>query len=176
MVAGMGDLTREVLPETLMASDEDVAYHLKGDSLYVHIPLMMDVDGHHLSAVTKQPVDTLQKVEDTYSRLFTPFLIYTGILAIGAALIVNRITTTGLARLLTYAMSLRQDRVVNVPAPGFIVEFNQLATMFQAAFEIHSQPRGPVQGDDRRLPARSSGACRQPDPLRQRGIAEDPRI
>ncbi|MFC6654778.1 EAL domain-containing protein [Roseibium salinum] len=135
VVAGMGDLTREVLPETLMASDEDVAYHLKGDSLYVHIPLMMDVDGHHLSAVTKQPVDTLQKVEDTYSRLFTPFLIYTGILAIGAALIVNRITTTGLARLLTYAMSLRQDRVVNVPAPGFIVEFNQLATMFQAAFE-----------------------------------------
>jgi len=135
VVAGMGDLTTEVLPERLYATPDDVNYALNGENLFVFAPLMQGLDGHMLATVIKQPVDTLQKVEETYSQLFTPFLLYTAILAIGAALLVNRITTAGLGRLLNYAMSLRQDKVVSPPPPGLIFEFNKLATMFQAAFE-----------------------------------------
>ncbi|GAB2186235.1 EAL domain-containing protein [Roseibium sp. LAB1] len=135
VVAGLGDLTTEVLPERLYASPDEVNYALDGANLFIFAPLMQGLDGHMLAAVIKQPVDTLQKVEDTYSQLFTPFLLYTAILAIGAALLVNRITSSSLGSLLKYAMSLRQDRVVSPPPPGLIFEFNKLATMFQAAFE-----------------------------------------
>ena len=134
-VAGLGDLTTEALPDGLAATPDDVNYALRGDHLYVYAPLMRSLDGHMLATVVKQPVDTLQNVEETYSRLFTPFLLYTAILALGAALIVNRITSAGLGRLLAYAMSLREDRLVSAPSPGLIYEFNKLASMFQAAFE-----------------------------------------
>jgi diguanylate cyclase (GGDEF)-like protein/PAS domain S-box-containing protein len=134
-VAGLGDLTTEILPDGLTDTPGEAGYALKGDHLYVHAPLMQSLDGHMLAAVIKQPVDTQQKVEETYIRLFTPFLLYTAILALGAALIFNRITSAGLGRLLAYAMSLRQDRLVSPPPPGLIYEFNKLASMFQAAFE-----------------------------------------
>ncbi|WP_269584374.1 putative bifunctional diguanylate cyclase/phosphodiesterase [Roseibium sp. Sym1] len=135
VVAGLGDLTTEDLPPTLLQTPDSVSYMLKEDHLYVYAPLMQSLDGHMMAAVVKQPVDTLQKVEETYSKLFTPFLLYTAILAIGAAFLVNRITSAGLGRLLSYAMSLRQDRLVSPPSQGFITEFNKLASMFQAAFE-----------------------------------------
>ncbi|MHA7775153.1 putative bifunctional diguanylate cyclase/phosphodiesterase [Roseibium sp. M-1] len=135
IVAGLGALATESLPDRLAGTPDEVNYTLKGDNLFVYAPLMQDLDGHMLAAVIKQPVDTLQKVEETYSKLFTPFLLYTAILALGAALIVNRITSAGLGRLVAYAMSLRQDRLVSPPPPGLIYEFNKLASMFQAAFE-----------------------------------------
>lgn len=134
-VAGLGDLTTETLPDGLTSTPDEVNYALQGDHLFVYAPLMQSLDGHMLATVVKQPVDTLQKVEETYSRLFTPFLLYTAILALGAALIVNRITGAGLGRLLSYALSLRENRLVSPPPPGLIFEFNKLASMFQAAFE-----------------------------------------
>ncbi len=135
VVSGLGDLTREILPPDLLNTPNETGYTLRDDSLFVTSPLIQGLDGHWLNVVTKQPVDTLQKVEETYSRLFTPFLIYTAALSIGAAFLVNRITSTGLGRLVAYATSLRQDKVVSSPPPGLIVEFNKLARMFQAAFE-----------------------------------------
>lgn len=135
VVAGLGDLTTEVPPKRLYDTPDEVNYALSGANLFVFAPLMQALDRHMLSAVIKQPVDTLQKAEDTYMQLFAPFLLYTAILAIGAALLVNRITSAGLGSLLTYAMSLRQNRAVTPPPPGLIFEFNKLATMFQAAFE-----------------------------------------
>ncbi|MEO9772563.1 EAL domain-containing protein [Roseibium sp.] len=135
IVAGLGDLTTERLPETLKGATADVNYMLREDHLYIQAPLMLSLDGLMLSAVIKQPIDTLQKVEETYTRLFGPFLLYTALLALGAALLVNRITGAGLGSLLNYAMSLRQDREVTPPAPGLITEFNALARMFETAFE-----------------------------------------
>lgn len=135
VIAGLGDLTTESLPEHLTKTPDTVSYMLQDNHLYVLAPLMHGLDGHMMAAIVKQPVDTMQKVEETYTRLFTPFLLYTGVLAIVAALLVNRITTAGLGRLLTYAMSLRQDRLVSPPTPGLISEFNKLSSMFQAAFE-----------------------------------------
>lgn len=135
VVAGLGDLTTEPMPGQLMSTPDDVSYVLQNDHLYVYAPLMHSLDGHMMAAIVKQPIDTLQKVEETYSQLFTPFLLYTAILAIGAALLVNRITSAGLGRLLSYAMSLRQDRLVSPPSHGLITEFNKLAAMFQTAFE-----------------------------------------
>ncbi len=134
-VAGLGDLTREKLPASLLNLENMSGYVLQGNNLYVASPLMRGIDGHWLSVVTKQPVDTLQKVEDTYSRLFTPFLLYTAALAIGAAFLINRVTGASLGRLLDYATNLRQDRAVLPPSPGLITEFNKLARMLQAAFE-----------------------------------------
>lgn len=135
LVAGIGDLTTEALPGQLLTTQDEVGYLLRDDNLYVYAPLMQSLDGHLLAAVTKQPIDTLQKVEETYSRMFTPFLIYTAVLAIGAAFLVNRITTAGLGRLLAYAMNLRQEQLVAPPQQGLISEFNKLARMFQTAFE-----------------------------------------
>ena len=135
VIAGLGDLTTEDLSGQFTGSADTVSYVLKDNHLYVLAPLMHSLDGHMLAAVVKQPVDTMQKVEETYTRLFTPFLLYTAVLAIVAALLVNRVTSAGLGRLLTYAMSLRQDRLVSPPPPGFISEFNKLSSMFQAAFE-----------------------------------------
>lgn len=134
-VAGLGDLTTEKLPATLTEAFDTINYALEGDHLYIYSPLMLSLDGHMLSTVIKQPIDTLQKVQETYTRLFTPFLLYTAILALGAALLVNRITGASLGRLLVYATSLRQERDVAPPAPGLITEFNALARMFQSAFE-----------------------------------------
>ncbi|WP_299809116.1 EAL domain-containing protein [uncultured Roseibium sp.] len=135
LIAGIGDLTTEVLPDGLITDNDEVGHHLRDDNLYVYTPLMRSMDGHQLSTVTKQPIDTLQKVKETYTRMFMPFLIYTAVLAIGAALLVNRITSAGLGRLVSYAMSLRQSQQVTPPKPGLISEFNKLARMFQAAFE-----------------------------------------
>jgi len=135
VVAGLGDLTTQPVPQQLISKPDDVSYVLQDDHLYVYAPLMHSMDGHMMSAIVKQPVDTLQKVEETYSQLFMPFLLYTTILAIGAAFLVNRITSASLGRLLAYAMNLRQDRPVSPPSHGLITEFNKLASMFQTAFE-----------------------------------------
>lgn len=134
VIAGLGDLISETLPETLTTADQ-VGSQLKGDSLYIFAPLTRSLDGHRLSIVIKQPVDTLKNVAETFSRLFPPFLIYTLILAIAAALLTNRATSAGLRKLMNYASGLRQDEVVSPPPPGLIREFNQLASMFQTAFE-----------------------------------------
>ncbi|WP_068409014.1 EAL domain-containing protein [Labrenzia sp. OB1] len=135
LIAGIGGLTTEALPDGLLPARDEVGYHLRDDNLYVFTPLMKNMDGHLLSTVTKQPIDTLQNVKETYARMFTPFLIYTAVLAIGAALLVNRITSAGLGRLVNYAMSLRQTQQVTPPKTGLISEFNKLAGMFQTAFE-----------------------------------------
>lgn len=135
LIAGIGDLTSESLPDGLITASDETGYYLRDDNLYVYAPLMKGLDGHLLSTVTKQPIDTMEKVRETYIRMFTPFLIYTTVLAIGAALLVNRITSAGLGRLVAYATSLRKEQLVAPPKPGLISEFNKLARMFQAAFE-----------------------------------------
>ncbi|GAA0786556.1 putative bifunctional diguanylate cyclase/phosphodiesterase [Roseibium denhamense] len=135
IIAGLGDLDRGQLPEKIFETEDEVTYQLVNDQLFVKSPLSTDMDGHMISVVSRQTVDTQQNVRATYQKFFTPFLLYTSILALGAALIVSRITNTGLGRLLSYAKNLHKDRVVDAPEKGFISEFNQLASMFQSAFE-----------------------------------------
>ncbi|QFT34778.1 Cyclic di-GMP phosphodiesterase Gmr [Labrenzia sp. THAF82] len=135
IVAGIGELMSDTLHHRVTTGSEDVQYLLENDQLFVIAPLIADLDGHMLSAIIKQPIDTLKNVKATYSQLFLPFLVYTLLLALCAALLVNRITSAGLGRLMRYAMNLRQDRLVSAPQAGLISEFNKLSAMFQTAFE-----------------------------------------
>ncbi|QDG74752.1 EAL domain-containing protein [Labrenzia sp. PHM005] len=136
MVAGVGDITTGDLPNIWPETLGETTSALRGDTLYIATPLKQTFDGHLFSAVIKQPVDTLQKVDDTYLRLFPPFLLYTLLLTIGIALLINKITSGGLRSLLTYTSDLSRSNVPDPPPPGLIREFNQLAKNFHHAFEV----------------------------------------
>ncbi|MEP5621212.1 MAG: PAS domain S-box protein, partial [Hyphomicrobiales bacterium] len=135
VTAGVGELATEAVQATLSETPNEVHYHLQGDQLYVYTPLMPGRKGHQLSTVIMRPVDTRQNVAATYSNLFTPFLMYTVLLAASVAVLFNRIAGASLKRLLRYTKSLRHDTAISIPSSGPIREFNQLAAMFQAAFE-----------------------------------------
>lgn len=134
-IAGIGQLATEAIPEKLAGKPNDIHQHLQEDQLYIYSPLMPGRDGHQLSIVIMRHVDTRQNVMETYGNLFTPFLLYTVLLAVGVALLFNRIAGSSLRRLLNYTQNLQHNAAISIPSPGPIKEFNQLASMFQAAFE-----------------------------------------
>lgn len=136
MVAGLGEISADALPDIWPETLDETTSALREDMLYIATPLKTDIDGHVLSALIKLPVDTMQKVEETYVQLFPPFLLYTLLWAVGIAFVINQITSGGLRSLLTYASGLSRSSIPSPPVPGLIREFNQLAANFQHAFEV----------------------------------------
>lgn len=136
IVAGLGDITSQILPDIRPQELGEVTSSLLGDTLYIALPLTRDFDGHLLNAVVKLPVDTMQKVENTYTRLFTPFVIYTILLALALAIFIKWIAAADITRLLAYANGFSRDMKPGSPPSGYILEFNQLAIKFREAFEI----------------------------------------
>ncbi|MTI44655.1 PAS domain S-box-containing protein/diguanylate cyclase (GGDEF)-like protein [Roseibium hamelinense] len=81
------------------------------------------------------PSEALSNVQETYRNLFGPFLLYAVLAAVVASLLLKRVTSPALQKLMAYARFMSRSKHITGYQPGQILEFNVLADMFKEAFE-----------------------------------------
>jgi diguanylate cyclase (GGDEF)-like protein/PAS domain S-box-containing protein len=129
-------------------SDKD--YYLENGRLFTKSILYLDEHAHPVYALADEPSDIIENIQSTYLEISVPFLIYTALASLAAALIINRFTGPALTSLVGYATARRNKGTVAEFRPGRIAEYNRLGSLFEEAFEsVHktnAQFRGLIDG------------------------------
>ncbi|QDG74754.1 EAL domain-containing protein [Labrenzia sp. PHM005] len=120
---------QEVL--ALLGDKSNVLWEAK---LFTKSVLEAGDSGSPIYVIAEEPSDTLNNIEDTYLDIFFPFLLYIGIASIAAAYLVNQITASSLASLVSYASARADNNKSEQFEQGRIAEYNLLGSLFDKAF------------------------------------------
>lgn len=149
-LASIGDLSEPEMLATALKALQDKDHRLKDGRLFTKSVLYHDEHGHPVYALADEPSDIIQNIQSTYLDISVPFLIYTALASLAAALVINRFTGPALARLVDYATARRIQGNLAEYQPGRIAEYNRLGSLFEEAFEsVHktnAQFRGLIDG------------------------------
>lgn len=137
-LASIGNLADKQHLDSIQSALVDRDYRLIDGRLYTRSLLSLDEHGHPIYAFFGEPSDIIESIQKTYLDILVPFLIYTALAALAAALLINRFTAPALANLVNYAAARRKEGTAAMFQPGRISEYNQLGSLFEEAFEsIH---------------------------------------